>query len=209
MLQRLQTQKVSGLLVAIAIAVTALPSQAQLFNSPVDKLPSTERVALQSGKPLVTGEKGQYVARVLITTSPQAVWSVLTDYDNFSRFIPNVTSSKVLQADGNHKVVEQTDVRSVLFFTVRSRIRSKITETVNQRIEFHRIEGDLPLLDGYWQIESVAPYNGAPAKQVLITQVVSVKPSSSFGESTFYNIFKGALGDNLAAISREVGRRQQ
>ncbi len=209
MLKRLQTQKVSGLLVAIAIAVTAMPGQAQLFNSPVDKLPPTERVALQSGKPLVTGEKGQYVARLLVTTSPQAVWSVLTDYDNFSRFIPNVASSKVLQVDGKHKIVEQTDVRSVLFFTVRSRIRSKITETVNQRIEFRRIEGDLPLLDGYWQIESVAPYNGAPAKQVLITQVVSVKPSSSFGESTFYNIFKGALGDNLTAISREVGRRQQ
>ncbi len=209
MRKRFGMQRLFGFAAAVAIALVGTPGQAQLFNSPVDKLPVAERVTLRSGKPLVTGEKGQYVARVLVPTSPEVVWSVLTDYNDFPKFLPNVVFSKVLQADGSHKVVEQVDERNVLLFKVRSRVRSKITEVTNQRIDFRRIEGDLPTLDGYWKIEPVAPYSGAKADQVLITQVVSVRPKSSFGESTFYNVFKDALADNLSAISREASRRAQ
>jgi len=212
-----------GLGVAIALLVSMTPGSAQtvvqspvqptmqrlaqLFDSPVDRLPAADRVLLRSGKPLVTGEKGSFTGKILLTTTPELAWAVLTDYANFAKFLPNVVSSKVLETNGNRKVIEQEDVRQVFILRVRSRVRSAITETTNQRIEFRRIAGDVPKLEGYWLLEPVAPFKGAKANQVLVTQVVSVQPGSGVPAGTFYNIFKNALNDNLAAIAQEVQRR--
>ncbi|MGA7932099.1 MAG: SRPBCC family protein [Kovacikia sp.] len=197
----------AGWLVAISLLTPILPAQA-LFDSPVDRLPiAADRVTLREGKVLVQGEKGKYVGYVLVETTPEIAWAVLTDYSNFSKFIPNVVSSKILERKGNQKIIEQEDIRKLLFVNVRSRVRSAITETPQTRIDFRRIEGDVPKLDGYWKVEPVAPYTGGKANQVLITQVVEVQPKSGFGADAFYNIFKNALRDNLAAIKKEVGHR--
>jgi ribosome-associated toxin RatA of RatAB toxin-antitoxin module len=192
--------------VIAAIAVTPSAS-AQLFNSSVDQLPVSERVKLKKGQPLVTGEKGKYTAKILVTASPDIAWEVLTDYDNLSKFVPNMVSDKVLTVNGNQKVVEQVDTREVFLINVQSRIRSAITETAKTRIDFHQIDGDLQSLDGYWKIQPVAPYSGAKANQVLITQVVQVQPKSGTPSGIFYSIFKDSLGKTLNAIKREVDRR--
>ena len=83
------------------IAVTPSVS-AQLFNSPIDQLPVTERVKLRKGKPLVTGEKGAYTARVLVTaSSPDIAWEVLTETAAGHRFtatehLPSSGASRLL-----------------------------------------------------------------------------------------------------------------
>jgi len=197
----------AGCILTIALLVSVSPVRG-LFDSPVDRLPvASDRVALRDGKVLVQGEKGRYTGRVLVTTAPEVAWAVLTDYGNFSKFIPHVVSSKVLEERGNQKVIEQEDMRQILLISVRSRVRSAITETPQTRIDFRRIDGDVPKLDGYWKVEPVAPYSGAKANQVLITEVVTVQPRSGFGADVFYNLFKNALRDNLAAIQKEIVRR--
>ena len=187
---------------------TALsPASAQLFNSPIDQLPVEQRVTLRNGQPLVTGEKGRYMARVLIPTSSDVAWSVLTDYGNLSKFIPNVASSKILSINGNQKVVEQIDARQVFLLSVKSRIRSAITEQAKSRIDFRQVDGDLQRLQGYWKIEPIAPYAGAKPTQVLITQVVEAQPNSATPKGIFYNLFKDSLGESMSAIGREAVRR--
>jgi ribosome-associated toxin RatA of RatAB toxin-antitoxin module len=185
------------------------PAQAQLFNSPVDRLPTAERVTLRSGKPVVTGQNGSYVAKLLVTASPDVVWSVLTDHNNYSRFLPNVASSKVLQSNGNRKIVEQVDERQIFLMNVRSRLRSAVTETKKQRIDFRLINGDLKELQGSWQIEPVAPYRGAKPNQILITQEVKAQPKSGTPKGTFYNIFKSSLAETMNAFRQEIGRRSR
>ncbi|NDJ18118.1 cyclase/dehydrase [Myxacorys almedinensis A] len=196
-----------GLAEPIATFPSRSPAAAQLFNSAIDQLPPEQRVTLRSGQPLVTGEKGRYTARVLIPTSSDIAWSVLTDYGNLSKFMPNVTSSKILSANGNQKVVEQVDTRQVFFLSVTSRIRSAITEKAKSRIDFRQVEGDLQSLQGYWKIEAIAPYAGAKPTQVLITQVVEAQPNASTPKGIFYGIFKESLGEAMSAIEREALRR--
>jgi ribosome-associated toxin RatA of RatAB toxin-antitoxin module len=203
----MRSELLAGCLLAIGLLISVPPVYA-LFDSPVDRLPvAADRVALRQGKVLVQGEKGNYVARVLVAATPELAWAVLTDYSNFSRFIPNVVSSKILETQGNQKVIEQEDVRQLLFVNVRSRVRSAITETPQTRIDFRRIDGDVPKLDGYWKVEPVAADSGVKADQVLITEVVAVQPKSGLGADVFYNIFKNSLRDNLAAIQKEMSRR--
>ena len=188
--------------------MTLVPaSRAGLFDSAVDNLPVKERVTLRNGQPLITGDKGKYTAKVLVSTSAETAWSVLTDYDDTPKFIPHVVSSKVITTNGNQKVIEQVDARQVFFITARSRIRSIVTETAKSRIDFHAIDGDLKSMNGYWILEPVAPYTGAKANQILITQVVEVQPKSGTPSGIFYGIFKDSLGEMMSAIKKEVERR--
>ncbi|KAF3890740.1 cyclase/dehydrase [Tolypothrix bouteillei VB521301] len=203
----LQICFVTGCLSAIA-AITNIPtSTAGLFDSTVDRLPTNERVALRKGESLVTGEKGKYTARVLVTTSLDTAWEVVTDYSNFAKFLPNVVSSKVISVNKNQKVIEQVDSRQVLLLRVKSRVRSAITETAKSRVDFQLVEGDLKSMKGYWLIEPIATYTGAKATQVLITQVVEAQPKSGTPAKVFYSIFKDSLSNTMGAIKQEVEKR--
>ncbi|AFZ04224.1 SRPBCC family protein [Calothrix sp. PCC 6303] len=212
MLHVLRACLVAGSICIIhAIAFSPLTS-AKLFNSPIDQLPVSERVSLKNGNSLVTGGQGKYTARVLVTASPNTAWDVLTDYVNLSKFVPNMISSQIISTNGNKKIVEQIDKRQVFVTTIKSRVRLAITETAKSRIDFQTIGGDsqgIESMVGYWKIEPVAPYSGAKSNQVLITQVVEVKPKSGTPKGIFYDVFKNSLDKTMKATKKEVSRRNQ
>lgn len=185
-------------------------SPTHLFNGPLDRLTGVERDSLRKGKVIISGENGKYVARVLVTASPVTVWDVLTDYENLPNFIPNMVSSKILEKNGDRKVVEQIDNRQVFFVSVRSRTKMAITETDKKQINFRLIDGDLASLIGSWTIEAVSSSTtGKPSQQVLITQTVEAQPNSGVPQETFYDIFKDSLNTNLTAINNESLRRSK
>ncbi len=193
--------------IAIACCTPTMPVRAALFDGPVDRLPAIERDSLRNGQTVVTGEKGKYVAKVLVTASPDAVWRVLTDYANLYKFIPNMTSSKVLESYGNRKVIEQVDTRQVFIVSIVSRTKLAIEETDRKQIDFHLIDGDLSKMEGYWKMEPVSSVPNRPANQVLITYTVNAQPSDSTPADAFYGIFKDALNDTLQAIKNEIKSR--
>jgi ribosome-associated toxin RatA of RatAB toxin-antitoxin module len=206
----LRAYLVAGSICVIHAIAFSPATSAKLFDSPIDQLPVSQRVTLKNGKSVVTGEKGNYTARVLVTASPNTAWSVLTDYVSLSKFIPNMVSSKVISANGNQKLVEQVDKRQIFVTTIKSRIRLAIVETAKSRIDFRSVDNDsqgVQSMVGYWKIEPVAAYSGAKTNQVLITQVVEVKPKSGTPEDIFYNVFKSSLEQTMKATGKEVIRR--
>lgn len=207
MLQFFRLALVTGCLSTISLGAIAPETEAQLFNSAIDRLPTAERTKLNNGQAVVTGNNGKYTAKVLISTSTDTAWSVLTDYSSTPKFVPNVESSKVISTNGNQKTVEQVDSRKVFLVTTRSRIVSAITEIPKSRIDFRAVDGDIKSLNGYWLVEPIAPYRGAKANKVLLTQVVETKPKAGIPSGIFYNIFKDSLGEILTAIKNESERR--
>jgi ribosome-associated toxin RatA of RatAB toxin-antitoxin module len=195
------------LTIAIACCSPTLPTQASIFDGPVDRLPSIQRDALRKGQAVITGEKGKYVARILVKQTPDAVWKVLTDYTNLYKFIPNMVSSKVLENRGNRKIIEQIDSRQVFLVSITSRTKLAIQETERRQIDFRLLDGDFSKMDGYWKIEPVASVPLRPSDQVLITYTVNAQPSSGVPIDTFYTIFKESLGDILQAIKQEIQTR--
>ena len=193
--------------ISIACCTPTLPARAALFDGPVDRLPSVQRDSLRKGQTVVTGSSGKYVARVLLTASPDAVWRVLTDYANLYKFIPNMTSSKIIENRGTRKVIEQVDSRQVFLVSIVSRTKLAIQETDRKQIDFRLIDGDLAQMEGYWKIEPVSSVPRRPANQILITYTVNAQPKSGTPTDAFYGIFKEALGDTLQAIKREVANR--
>jgi len=174
-----------------------------LINSPlaIGEMVNPTLIASQPQGATVTGKEGQYVAKIIVNSSADTTWKVLTDYNNFYRFLPNVISSKVLKTEGNKKTFEQVYQIQALVFKQQTRVVIASTETYPQQIAFKRVDGDLKGLQGTWKIEPIS------AKQVLIEHQVTVDPGSTPSLSLFYTIYENSLKQTLEAIKKEAESR--
>lgn len=189
-----------------AIALVGNPlldyrTSAQVQPIQIAQLSSSQKASLEQGKAVITGQNGQYVAQIVIKGSIDKTWQVLTDYNNFETFLPNLASSDLLESNGNQKVFEQVNVIRVLMVNKQARTRIATTENYPRSIAFNLVEGDLDYLDGVWRIE---PFG---ANKVLITQTVAVQPESNIPKDFFYNLYKDSLQKTLEAIKKEAEKR--
>ncbi len=194
--------------IAFCLSLISTPiATAKLFDGPVDKLPLQERVALRKGQVILLGEQGKYTGRILAMSSMDTAWKVLTDYNHFAEFLPEVDTSELLEANGDRKVFEQINKIKTFVFSTKARVRIAVTESYPQEIAFTAVDGDLETLDGVWLLEPVSPYPSAPPDRVLITHQVSVEPASAPTDGIFYSIYENSLEKTLAAIKKEVEKR--
>ena len=184
-------------------------ASAKLFDGPVDKLPLEQRVSLKKGELVFLGEAGNYTSRLLMTTTVDNAWKVLTDYENFAEFLPGVASSELLQSDGDRKVFEQINKVKTLVFSIESRVQVATIESYPEQIAFEAVDGDLETMDGTWQLEPVSPYPSAPPNQVLVTHKVMVEPAKAPSDSIFFSIYEDRLQETLKAIKTEAERRTE
>ena len=174
-------------------------AQTEGVKSYLDPIPAKQQVNLKEGQVIVTGSEGQYTGRLLVEAPLITAWAVLTDYDNFARFLPHISKSQLLESNGNRKVFEQVNIAKVFLFTKKARVRIEATETYPQQIAFRVIEGDVKSLQGVWQFEALS-------NQVLIDHQVSVDPGSE-NRNLFFKIYKNNLEDTLEALIKEIKRR--
>lgn len=197
------------------LAATALISSivfspaatAKLFDGPVDVLPLEQRVSLRNGEVVFLGKDGDYTCRLLVKTSVDNAWQVLTDYEHFAEFLPGVVSSEIVETDGNLKVFEQINNIKTLIFSIRSRVKIASTESYPEQIAFQAVDGDLKTLNGEWLLEPVSPYPSAPPDSVLITHKVTVEPAEAPSDSIFFSIYEDRLQETLLAIKQEAEKR--
>ncbi len=167
------------------------------------KLSPQEQIDLNQGKVILKGQQGEYTGQVLATGNLDSAWSVLTDYENFSNFLPNVASSKVIDTQGNQKIFEQVSIVDLWLFTEQSTLQISAKETQKQKIDFQMVKGDLKNLQGTWQLEQVTD------NQILITHTVKVQPKSTTEKPLFFGFYESSLETTLEAISQEITKRSQ
>lgn len=177
------------------------------FQELAAALTPAEQENLRNGQVVVSGEAGEYIARVLVNAPQSLVWEVLTDYENFDQFLPNVSASEVVETDDNRTVVEQTNHTHILLADIESTIQTENVEQGQQRVDFTMTKGDLEEFRGYWQIAPVA--SDGQQTQTLIKQFVVASADLGLLDGTFHQVFRGALQQSLEAIQTEIGRRQQ
>lgn len=206
----LQKRSLLTLCLPFIFSGISLPALAQvtLLKNPLDSLPVRERVSLRQGKPVVSGENGDYTARILVDATPSQAWSVITDYKNYSRFMPNVIASSVLESNGNNHIFEEVDrfhIAPLVDVTARTRIA--VTETPQSSFKFQMVEGKLKQLQGSWDIQPVSSYPGTPITQVLLTHNIQAQPKSKTNKSIFYRIFRRHVEETVKAVRQEAIRR--
>jgi len=178
-------------------ALVAQPSSHQT-GIQIAALSSQEQTDLRQGKVLLSGEDGNYTARVMANGSTATAWAVLTDYDHFANFLPSVESSQLLESSGNQRRFEQVNVIRIFPITHRERTVIAASETYPSKISFSQVEGDLKTLQGAWYITGAG-------SQVMITHQVIVEPKSNRG--IFFGIYKDNLRKTMAALKQEVEHR--
>ncbi|MBE9177636.1 SRPBCC family protein [Oculatella sp. LEGE 06141] len=189
--------------------MTASLISTQVLADLTPPLSPAEQDRLQQGQAIVTGSNGSYVGVVLVSAGVETAWDVLTDYESFANFLPNVSSSRVLETEGDRKVVERVDVRNVLLMNLESRICTESIENQPEQIDFRLVEGDhIKKLEGFWQIQPVEQ-SKPNAPQVLVSQTVAADADAGFLQGAFHGLFENSLEDSLNALRQEIERRSQ
>jgi ribosome-associated toxin RatA of RatAB toxin-antitoxin module len=181
----------------VAVGVPNLQTAAQPTQL-VASLTSQEQAILRQGRVLLTGDDGNYTARVRANGSVETAWAVLTDYNGFANFLPGVESSQLLESSGNSRTFEQVNVVRIFPITHRERTVISATETYPSKISFSQVEGDLKTLQGAWYVTGAG-------SQVMITHQVMVEPENN--RTIFFNIYKDNLQKTMAALKQEIERR--
>jgi ribosome-associated toxin RatA of RatAB toxin-antitoxin module len=172
--------------------------QASLQASQIIALTSQEQNSLRQGRVLLSGEEGNYTARVMANGSIDTAWAVLTDYNNFASFLPGIESSQLLSSDGDQRQFEQVNVIRIFPITHRERTVIAAVEDYPSKISFSMVDGDLKTLQGAWTITDAG-------SQAVITHQVAVEPASN--RSIFFGIYKDNLQKTMAALKTEIERR--
>lgn len=175
----------------------------QPISQLVQDLPTTDQNVLRQGQVVITGTSGEYMARLIVQSPPQVVWDVLTDYDNFPRFLPNVSATDILTESNQRTVVEQTNTCQVLLANIESRVCTENIESDSGKIKFRLLNGDLDQLQGFWQVLPLSD----PTDYILLQQVVTAEADIGILEGGFYSLFQETLRQNLEAIQAEINRR--
>ena len=83
---------VSFIITLLFSAITLPISIPQTQGLPKASSQITDQIAASQEDIIVSGEKGKYVARILVNSSRENVWKILTGYTELSRFMPELVS---------------------------------------------------------------------------------------------------------------------
>ena len=166
-------------------------------------LSQQEKANLQQGKVILKGEKGDYWAQVVTEGDLETAWLVLTDYNNFNKFLPNVAASKIVSEESNKVIFEQVNVVDLWLFQQEFKVQIEGIKTKPNKIDFQILEGDLKKLVGKWQLEEISP------GKILVSHAVEVEPGSDTEKPFFYGVYESSLEDTLKAIAVEINKRSK
>lgn len=135
--------------------------------------------------------------------NPQWLWSVLTDYDDLHRFIPNLDSSRQLWRRGVRVAVEQVGVQSFCGLRFSARVQLELTEDRPAgRLSFRLLEGDFRCFEGAWRVGS-----DAVGSWLLYELTVQGKPGMPIG--LIEQRLQHDLACNVRGVQQEAQRRAQ
>lgn len=162
---------------------------------------------LASGKVLVEAivdeaeEAARVIAVVDIAASPDAVWAVMTDCARAVKFVPDLVSCRILEADsGGAWDVREHIVDWTWFLpNVRNVFRSEYERP--RVLRFKRVDGDMARSEGEWRLE---PLKGGAATRLSYTALLS--PKSWIPASLALSSVKTDVPKILLALRRECTR---
>ncbi len=98
------------------------------------------------------GEAIEIVAVADIRAEPGQAWKVLTAYDRYAEFIPDLATSRVLRREGGVVVLELAGATRVLWWREPLSVRLAVTETPPWRVRSKLLSGTLQAMEGEYEL---------------------------------------------------------
>lgn len=194
---------ISGIQPDLNESFTVLAQNTIASGNNLTNLSPQEKASLKQGKVILKGQKGIYLGQVETSGNINTAWQVLTDYDNFERFIPNIASSKIISSKGDRILFEQVNVVDLWLFKQKFTVQIEAIKIKPNKIDFKIVDGDLKKLVGRWQIKEISP------DQVLVSHAVEVEPGDKTEKPLFYGVYESSLEETLKAIAQEINKRSK
>ncbi|MCT0218516.1 SRPBCC family protein [Synechococcus sp. CS-1329] len=132
---------------------------------------------------------------------PQQIWTVLTDYENLSRFIPNLSTSRLLWRRGNIVGLEQVGCQQFCGLRFSARVELELREHHDDGLlSFSMRQGDFRRFEGAWQVW------GEPTGSRLLYEL-TVQGRQGMPIGLIEQRLREDLAANLRAVQREALRR--
>jgi ribosome-associated toxin RatA of RatAB toxin-antitoxin module len=97
-------------------------------------------------------------ARAELDVSRRIAWSVLTDYERYPQFVPDLRSSHVLERSSARVVVEQRGVAGLFFYRFPMEVRLAVVEEPYDVVRCQAIAGNFRELTGTYRLESAGAH---------------------------------------------------
>ena len=135
--------------------------------------------------------------------STNILWSVLTDYDHLSDFIPNLASSSLIERNGNRVKLNQVGSQKLVGLRFTAKVQLELIEdNSNGHLKFHILKGDFRRFEGSWSMQSLK--EGSCLLYELTVQGCIGMPVALIEQR-----LREDLSDNLLAVEQEALRRSK
>jgi ribosome-associated toxin RatA of RatAB toxin-antitoxin module len=132
---------------------------------------------------------------------PEWIWAVLTDYANLSRYIPNLTSSRLLWRQDNRVGLEQVGAQQFCGLRFTARVELELEEDRDAgELRFEMRTGDFRRFDGIWRVD-----RDAISTRLLYALTVQGKAGMPIG--LIEQRLQQDLANNLRGVQQEAMRR--
>jgi ribosome-associated toxin RatA of RatAB toxin-antitoxin module len=161
-----------------------------------------DAAAEQPASLTVREEKGVYtvVAHFLVDQPPSVALSVLTDYEQIPRFMPDVRTSIVRERGTGWAVVEQEAVSAFMMFSKRVHLVLDIEEQPDALIFRDRCARSFIRYEGAWHLSH---HDG----QTAITYELTAEPSFEVPEWMLKRLLRRDSGEMIERLQREIAAR--
>jgi len=152
---------------------------------------------------MVVRREGEYfsvnaIAELRVTRAQ--AWAVLTDYEHYADFVPEIDSSRVVSRTGNSLVLDQKGRMSFLFFSQPVDVRLAVVETPPALVASRALSGNLRDFSGRYVIAETAG-------GVRIEHSARFLPEFEMPPLLGPIVVRSVLERNFTALLQEMQRR--
>ena len=185
------------------LLASLLPIASGQAPGPLSPPSSCSLDTIQQDMERLPNGKRRLAVQLRLATPPEGIWSVLTDYDNLHRFIPNLEHSRVLWRREDQVGVEQVGTQMFCGLRFSARVTLELTEHAKEaRLPFRMIQGDFRCFEGEWQVGA-----DATSSWLFYALLVQGKPGMPIG--LIEQRLQQDLANNLRGVQQEAQRRLQ
>jgi len=146
------------------------------------------------------GEAIEISAHAELHVDVHTAWRVLTDYDGYASFIPDLRVSRVLERNARSAIVEQRGEARFLFLRYPLEVRLVVAEVPYRSVRSRSIAGNVRELQGLYELE---PVPGGLRLQYSGRVVLSDGPPGLFDVT----VVRLNAARQFEALVREIDRR--
>ena len=148
----------------------------------------------------LSGGTRRLAAQLTTSASLDSLWSVLTDYDRLSLFIPNLLSSKQIFKNNNNVHLKQVGAQDFLGIKFSAEVTINLFEEKDiGLLRFNLIKGDFRKFEGSWKIKQI----NNTSKNSLIYDL-TVQGCQWMPIGMIEKRLKKDLSENLIAVDKQA-----